>query len=69
MSSMLDTQAPPRDASLEHLEHHVFRSRKTGVPRLGTYLPELWERREFVVELARCTLRAQNYTNVFGQLR
>jgi teichoic acid transport system permease protein len=38
------------------------------VPRLRVYLPELWQRREFVYELARCTLRGQNYTNVFGQL-
>jgi len=66
MSSMLDTQSPPR--AVGPLEHHVFRSRRSGVPRLRVYLPELWERREFVYELARCTLRGQNYTNVFGQL-
>jgi teichoic acid transport system permease protein len=67
---MLDTTAPPRAAAVPPagLEHHVFRSRRTGVPRLRTYLPELWQRREFVYELARCTLRAQNYTSVFGQL-
>jgi teichoic acid transport system permease protein len=68
MSSMVDTQSPPRDISLDNLEHHVFRSRKSGVPSMRRYLPELWERREFVYELARCTLRGQNYTNVFGQL-
>ncbi len=49
-------------------EHHVFRSRRSGVPPLREYLPELWARREFVYELARCTLRAQNFTNAFGQL-
>jgi teichoic acid transport system permease protein len=49
-------------------EHHVFRSRRNGVPRLRDYMPELWARREFVYELARCTLRAQNYLNAFGQL-
>jgi teichoic acid transport system permease protein len=66
---MLDTTSPPRTAAVPAgLEHHVFRSRRTGVPRLRTYLPELWQRREFVYELARCTLRGQNYTNVFGQL-
>jgi teichoic acid transport system permease protein len=66
---MLDTQSPPRTVAADGpLEHHVFRSRRTGVPRLRTYLPELWARREFVYELARCTLRAQNYLNAFGQL-
>ena len=49
-------------------EHHVFKSRRNGIPRLRDYLPELWARREFVYELARCTLRAQNYVNAFGQL-
>jgi ABC-type polysaccharide/polyol phosphate export permease len=66
---MLDTQSPPRTVAADGpLEHHVFRSRRSGVPRLRTYLPELWARREFVYELARCTLRAQNYLNAFGQL-
>jgi teichoic acid transport system permease protein len=50
------------------VEHHVFRSRRSGVPRLREYLPQLWARREFVYELARCTLSAQNFMNVFGQL-
>jgi teichoic acid transport system permease protein len=59
--------ARPRIAE-GHLEHHVFLSRRSGVPRLRDYLPELWQRREFVYELARCTLRAQNYLNAFGQL-
>jgi teichoic acid transport system permease protein len=67
--SMLDTQSPPRAVPADDaLEHHVFRSRRSGVPRLRAYLPELWARREFVYELARCTLRAQNYLNAFGQL-
>jgi teichoic acid transport system permease protein len=65
---MLDTKAPTRVAAGSPLEHHVFRSRRSGVPRLRVYLPELWQRREFVYELARCTLRAQNYLNAFGQL-
>jgi teichoic acid transport system permease protein len=64
---MLDTQAPPRTAP-SPLEHHVFRSRRSGVPQLRRYIPELWERREFIMELARCTLRSQNYLNAFGQL-
>jgi teichoic acid transport system permease protein len=58
--------APPHP--IDPREHHVFRSRKSGAPKLRDYLPELWARREFVYELARCTLRAQNYLNAFGQL-
>lgn len=58
------TPCPPGTA----YEHHVFRSRRNGIPRLREYLPELWARREFVYELARSTLRAQNFVNVFGQL-
>lgn len=60
--------AVPRRAPLRHLEHHVFGSRKSGMPRLRSYYPELWGRRQFVYEMARSTLRGQNYLNVFGQL-
>jgi teichoic acid transport system permease protein len=45
--------APPPRAPHGHLEHHVFRSRRTAMPSLRAYLPELWQRREFVYELAR----------------
>jgi teichoic acid transport system permease protein len=63
------TAAPAaRAVPLDPREHHVFLSRKSGTPKLRVYLPELWARREFVYELARCTLRAQNYLNAFGQL-
>lgn len=58
----------PRVTPISAREHHVFRSRRSGAPKLREYLVELWDRREFVVELARCTLRAQNYLNAFGQL-
>jgi teichoic acid transport system permease protein len=61
------TKPTPRPPAATY-EHHVFRSRRNGIPRLREYLPELWARREFVYELARCTLRAQNYLNAFGQL-
>jgi teichoic acid transport system permease protein len=60
--------APPRAQSIDPREHHVFLSRKSGAPKMCDYIPQLWARREFVYELARCTLRAQNYLNAFGQL-
>ena len=49
-------------------ERHVFVPHSVGLPPLGSYLRELWRRREFAVELARTTLRAQNFGTVFGQL-
>jgi teichoic acid transport system permease protein len=49
-------------------EHHVFRAQRAGLPWLPGYLAQLWQRRQFVHEMARSTLRAQNYTSVFGQL-
>ena len=71
MSTLTETltqPSTPRAPAAASYEHHVFRSRRSGVPRLREYLPELWARREFVYELARCTLRAQNYLNAFGQV-
>src|SRR5579859_1925569 len=70
MSTLTETLTQPSTPPVPTAtyEHHVFRSRRSGVPRLREYLPELWQRREFVIELARCTLRAQNYLNAFGQL-
>ena len=50
------------------LEHHLFRAQRAGLPHVPTYLQELWQRRQFVLEMARSSLRAQNYTSVFGQL-
>jgi teichoic acid transport system permease protein len=67
MSALSETLTQPRPPAAAY-EHHVFKSRRSGVPRLRDYLPELWARREFVYELARCTLRAQNFVNLFGQL-
>jgi teichoic acid transport system permease protein len=49
-------------------EHHVYESHRRGLPRLSSYLRELWRRREFALELSRTTLRAQHFSTVFGQL-
>ncbi|MFJ6216227.1 ABC transporter permease [Streptomyces sp. NPDC092296] len=53
---------------VRRLEHHLFRAQRAGLPHLPTYLAQLWQRRQFVHEMARSTLRAQNYTSFFGQL-
>jgi ABC-type polysaccharide/polyol phosphate export permease len=47
---------------------HVYEPHKVGLPPLGSYLRELWRRREFALELSRTELRAQHFNTVFGQL-
>jgi teichoic acid transport system permease protein len=49
-------------------EHHVYEPHKVGLPPIGSYVRELWRRREFALELARTNLRAQHFNTVFGQL-
>ena len=58
-------QTRPPDISLEP---QVYEPHRVGLPPLGTYLRDLWKRREFAVELARTNLRAQHYNTAFGQL-
>jgi ABC-type polysaccharide/polyol phosphate export permease len=48
-------------------ELHVYEPHRIGLPPLGPYLRELWQRREFAFELARSNLRAQHYKTVLGQ--
>ncbi len=52
---------PPTDV-------HVFEPHSTGLPPIGPYLRQLWDRREFALELARSSLRAQHYNTTFGQV-
>ena len=49
-------------------ERHVYVPHSVGLPPLGSYVRELWRRREFAFELARTKLREQNFDTVFGQL-
>lgn len=48
--------------------HHVYLPHKGGLPPLGTYIRELWRRREFATEMSRANLRSDNTLTVFGQL-
>lgn len=66
MSKSAAGGAPPHDEYLG--EHHVYEPHRVGLPNLRVYFRELWARRQFIYELARSALRAQNYNNVFGQL-
>ena len=47
---------------------HVYEPHRVGLPPLGSYVRELWRRREFAFELSRTDLRSQHYNTVFGQL-
>ena len=47
---------------------HVYEPHRVGLPPLGSYLRELWRRREFAFELSRTDLRSQHYNTLFGQL-
>src|SRR6476620_9773096 len=50
-------------------EHHVYEPHRIGLPsKLSVYIAQHWKRRQFVWELSRSSLRAQNYQNAFGQL-
>jgi ABC-type polysaccharide/polyol phosphate export permease len=67
----LTAPAPPRprDRTDEFSAvTHVYEPHRVGLPPLGSYLRELWRRREFAFELSRTNLRAQHFNTVFGQL-
>lgn len=49
-------------------EHHVYEPHRVGLPPIGSYVRELWRRRDFAREMARTNLRAQHFNTVFGQL-
>ena len=66
----MSTQAPQRHRLEDEFtsEHHVYEPHKVGLPPIGSYVRELWRRRQFALELARTNLRAQHFNTVFGQL-
>src|SRR5215218_1326149 len=66
MSAVVESQQVPEGERIR--ERHVFEPHRTGVPPLGAYLRDLWARRDFVLELARTTLRAQHFNTTLGQL-
>src|SRR3954453_20157694 len=61
---------PTTEASPERplpQQRHVHEPHRVGLPPLIPYVRQLWQRREFAVELARTTLRAQHFNTAFGQ--
>jgi ABC-type polysaccharide/polyol phosphate export permease len=49
-------------------EHRVYEPHRVGLPPIGSYVRELWRRREFAFELSRADLRTHHFNTVFGQL-
>jgi teichoic acid transport system permease protein len=49
-------------------ERHVYEPHPIGLPPMGSYVRELWRRRQFAFELARTNLRAQHFNTALGQL-
>ncbi|MFN8079435.1 MAG: ABC transporter permease [Kineosporiaceae bacterium] len=47
---------------------HVYEPHRAGLPKLGPYVRELWQRREFATEMSRASIRAANTRTVFGQI-
>ena len=51
-----------------HTELHVYEPHRVGLPAIGPYVREVWNRREFAFELSRMKLRSQHFNTAFGQL-
>ena len=46
----------------------MYEPHRVGLPPIGSYVRELWRRREFAFELSRTSLRAQHFDTVVGQV-
>jgi teichoic acid transport system permease protein len=55
---------PPGYSGVEQ----VFEPHRSSVPQLGPYLASLWERRRFMVELAKANVRGKRSSTVLGSL-
>lgn len=49
-------------------EVRVFEPHKVGLPPMGRYLRDMWERRSFANELSRAEMRAAQTNTFFGRL-
>ncbi len=47
--------------------YNCYSRHRVGLPPLGTYLRELWQRRAFAAELSRATMRSDYTSTFFGQ--
>jgi len=65
MSTVARTAADGRD---DYGEWHVYEPHKVGLPPLRPYFRALSQRRQFIWELARTSLRAQHFNTTLGQL-
>lgn len=68
MAESVATEAPEADDDDYRGNYHVYVPYRAGLPRLKPYLRELWRRREFLDEMARSSVRADNMDTVLGRL-
>jgi ABC-type polysaccharide/polyol phosphate export permease len=61
-------RATPHVEDEFHAKVHVYEPHKVGLPPLGPYVRELWNRRQFAFTLSRMKLRSQHFDTAFGQL-
>ncbi len=54
--------------SASNAVHIVYKPFQAGLPNLRRYFSEMWNRREFAIELSRSELRAQHAASKLGQL-
>lgn len=64
----IDAKAVPEDDEYRGT-HHVYLPYRAGLPRnFKGYFKELWRRREFMRELTRANVRANQLDTIFGRL-
>jgi ABC-type polysaccharide/polyol phosphate export permease len=66
MSAVVQQRQAGRDDLAAKVQ--VYEPHRAGLPPVGPYLRQLWERRQFTLELARSDLRAQHFNTTLGQL-
>ncbi|GAB3708475.1 ABC transporter permease [Mariniluteicoccus flavus] len=67
--SSTPTQAPEADDAADRpAVYYHFGPHHNGLPPLRKYFTELWQRREFAVELSKSNMRATSSDTFFGQL-
>ena len=69
MTTAPPVAATPSDAPSDtDYPFRVYEPHKAGLPKLGPYSRELWQRRQFAAEMSRASMRAANTRTVFGQI-
>ncbi|WP_068433966.1 ABC transporter permease [Piscicoccus intestinalis] len=63
----MSTQAVTDAGDSYQSDYHLYEPHKAGLPKLGVYFKELWQRREFATEMSKASMRGANSMTFFGQ--